>query len=189
MKINSFQGLVGHLQKQPYDTRVRIMWGTVGIVAVILFVLWVLNLKSTISHLDTSDLIKSGATQAASIAQVSYAAVERVEISGNILKLYFNFNNPSDDILNISKLSDISILVGGKQVTPTQMTDRQGQQFVRKVLSHTQNFGILTFPETDGNSAELSFNQMFFEKTPDQVLSQKIDLDLKKLQTKANLRN
>ena len=69
------------------------------------------------------------------------------------------------------------------------MTDRQGQLFVEKVLSNTQNFGILVFDNLEAESATLTFNQMFFEQNPTQILSQKFELDFKKLQQDSNLRN
>lgn len=181
------QDFITKLQKKPYKTRVRILWGTVVIVAIVLFALWIINLNSTIKHLDTGGLVNSAVTTAEGL-QVSYAAVERVE-SGSDLKIYFNFNNASDDILNIPTLSNVTLSVKGKTLSPTKLTDRQGAAFVQKILSHEQNFGILVFPQTDNSSAELIFSQMFFERSPEQILSQKIELDLKKLQKANNLRN
>lgn len=182
----TLEELITSLQKKPYHTRVRILWGTIAVVALVLFTLWIISIKSSITGLDTQGLVKSVNTTAAT--QVSFASVERAE-AGSSIKLYFNFDNPSDDILNIPILSNITLTVKGKSMNPTQITDRQGKPFVQKVLSHEQNFGILVFPTAGADSAELTFNQMFFERSPEQILSQKIELDLKKLQKTNNLRN
>ncbi|MEJ0021651.1 MAG: hypothetical protein WDN47_03645 [Candidatus Doudnabacteria bacterium] len=183
------QDFLTKLQKQPYNTRVKILWGSVVVAAIILFGLWVLTLRSSIKHLDTSDLLKSPSTAGANSTKVNYAAVERVDTGSGNLKIFFNFNNTTDDILNVSSLSNISLTANGASIAPSQMTDRQGKPFVQKILSHTQNFGILVFPKIDGASAQLTFDQMFFEGSPDQILSQKLDLDLKKLGKPNNLRN
>lgn len=182
------QDFITKLQKQPYHTRVKILWGTVGIVALVLFVLWVLSLKSTIKNLDAGSLIKTAGVSIEG-TRVSYAEVERVEDSPSSLKIYFNFNNPSDDILNIPTLNNITLTVKGKSVSPTQITDRQGRAFAQKILSRQQNFGILVFPKIDAGSGTLAFKQMSFERSPEQILSQTIELDLKKLQTTDKLRD
>jgi hypothetical protein len=187
MKITSLQDLIGYLQKQSYHARVRILWGTVAVVAAVLFILWIVTLKSTIKHLgtDNNTNVSGAATQTAA----AYATVERAENNQNNLKLYFYFDNPTKDILNVSQLSDIELLVNNQRLKPTKMTDRQGQPFVQKVLSHTQNFGILIFPKTDANRGELSFNAMFFEQTTQQLLTQTIKLNFKDLQKSTNLRH
>lgn len=188
MKTRNFPDLINDLQNKPYNTRVKILWGTIIVVAIILFILWILGLKSTIGDLNKADLTRSDTAKVASATQVSVGAVERIE-SGSNLKIYFNFTNPTDDILNISRIEDISLTVRGKSVAPTGLTDRQGKPFVQKILSHTQNFGILVFPKTDLDLGQLIFNQIFFEQSPDQMLSQEIDLDLKKLEKSNKLRN
>lgn len=180
---------IKNLQEKPYETRVKILWGTVGVVAIIILAVWVITLKANIKNLDGKNLLSTPATTSINQSPSNFASVERAEISGQNLKLYFNFNNPTSDILNVSKNSDISLDIDGKQETPTQMTDRQGQPFVQKVLSKTQNFGILVFPAPRDSSGKLTFNQIFFEQTPSQIFNQTIDLDLKKLEQDSNLRN
>ena len=176
------------LQNKPYEDRVRILWTVVVIVGIILLVLWVLSLKNTFSGLDTKSLINTNTGQNTTEASTQFASVERVELGEN-LKIYFNINNTTDDILNISKLENINLVVNGQTVKPKSMNDRQGAVFVQKVLSHTQNFGTLTFPATDSNQAELIFDQMFFENNQSSIFKQTMELDLDKLNKDSNLRN
>lgn len=192
MKIGNMSDLISYVRKLPYQTRVKILWGTFGILAIILFTLWVLSLKSTLKNLNTSDLVKINPetnTEIAGQTKTPFATVERAEFAADSLQLYFNFQNPTTDILNISKLSDIQLHVGGKQINPKQITDRQGQPFVQKILSGAQNFGILIFDKTASDSDELIFDQMFLEQSPSQMFSQKIQLDFKQLEKNAKLRD
>ena len=178
------------LQNQPYETRIKILWGTVLGAAIILVIIWVLSLKSTISGIDGSSLIKLNTTTTSTTeqAQVAYASVERAE-STDVLKIYFNLNNPTNDILNASKLLNITLTSNGTQIQPTAITDRQGNPFVQKVLSHTQNFGILTFPAITIHQGTLTFDQMFLEKTPNNVFQQKLELNFDELIKNSNVRN
>jgi len=180
-----------NLQDKPYETRVRYMWGSVGIIAVILLVIWTINIKSSVSNVKVSDLTKIPETKSTSSPQgnENYITIEHAEMTKDVLKLYFNFNNTTADILNIPDSSNITLAADGKSLNPTQITDRQGQPFVSKILSHKQNFGILVFPEVDSDTAELTFDQMVFDTQPGQFFMQKIKLDLKQLEKQTNVRN
>ncbi len=182
--------LVEKLQKQSYETRVKILWTTAIVIGIILCSLWIFGFKSNIKNLDATNIIKTTASGTQTqFTNTTFATMERIEVLTNSLKLYFNFNNTTDDILNISKLPDITLNIDGQQINPTQIIDRQGQIFVQKILSHTQNFGILIFPSTNAKSGTLTFNQMYFEQNPSDIFAQKLELDLNKLKTANNLRN
>lgn len=181
---------IAELQKKPYATRVKILWGTVVVFAVLLLIIWSLSLKATIKNSSGQPLIpqNSGNTDIDQ-TEVSFLSVERSEVAGNILKLYFNLNNQTDDILNVSKIADIELKTPAGIIKPTKITDRQGMTFVQKILSHTQNFGVLTFPATTETKASLTFNEMFLEKNPDQLLKQTVELDFSKLNQDSQVRN
>ncbi len=180
---------IKNLQEKPYATRMKILWGTVGVVTVLLIVIFVFNLKSAIKQ--TGGPTFNPTTPGANSEETSLklATVERVEKDGTTLKVYFNFNNETDDILNLSKLEDITLKIKEGDLKPEQLTNRQGQTFVQKVLSHTQNFGILTFRNVSSASGTLVFDQMFFEKTPEQLFSQSLELDFNKLNSNNPVRN
>jgi hypothetical protein len=154
--------------------------------------IFVLNLKHTIGKIDKKSLIKLGASsKEMTRTTTAYADIERVERTEKLLKIYFNFKNPTDDILNIPKLEEIALNVGATELRPQKITDRQGKIFVQKILSHTQNFGILIFPPSasDRDQASLTWNGMFLETNPDGKFSQKIELNLKELSQPAKVRN
>jgi len=181
---------IGELQKKPYATRVKILWGATAAFAIILVVIWSVSLKSTIENSSGQPLIPQTSEDSnVSQEETSFLTVERTETTGNTLKIYFNLNNQTDDILNVSKIADIELTTEGGTLKPTKMTDRQGLTFVQKILSHTQNFGILTFPAANGNEATLIFNEMFLEKNPEALLKQTIELDFSKLNQDSKVRN
>jgi hypothetical protein len=179
------------LQNQPYETRIKILWGTVLAAGFILVIIWVLSLKSTISGIDGASLIQLNPTTTSNTKQteIAYASVERVESTAQFLKIYFNLNNPTDDILNTAKLQNITLTFTGNSIQPQSMTDRQGNPFVQKVLSHTQNFGILVFSASPVHQASLTFDQMFLEKNSTDVFQQKLELNLDELIKNSNVRN
>ena len=181
---------ISDLQNKPYATRVKILWGTTIGFALILIIAWAVSLKTTIKNTSGQPLITPPVQgDNANQTEANLLAVERTETAGNILKIYFNFNNQTDDILNVSKLEDITLITASEQQKPSKMLDRQGQTFVRKILSHTQNFGVLVFDPVAENEATLTFNKMFLEKNPDQLLKQTVDLDFSKLNQDPTVRN
>lgn len=184
--MKNLQDFIAHLQKQPYETRLKILWGTVIGAGIIIVILWMLNLKSTINNLSGTN--PTPASTEVKTQESSFVSIERAENTAG-LKLFFNLNNTTDDILNVPSLDNISLEADGGTIKPTSITDRQGKPFVQKILSHTQDFGILNFPKIYSDSAVLNFTQMFFERSPDQPLNQKINLDIKKLVKPSDLRN
>lgn len=181
---------IKNLQDKPYETRVRILWGTVIVLGIILFFAWIFGLKSSLGNIKGSSLIQLDTGSNAVVeTNVKFASVEYAEQTNNILKIYFNFNNPTDDILNVSKLDDIVLTVDGKQTRPSKITDRQGNAYVQKILSHTQNFGILTFPTIKTTKATLSFDQMSLEKSPADIFVQNLELNFKQLNKPSNIRD
>jgi hypothetical protein len=176
------------LQEQPYETRVKILWVVVAIVAVILLVLIVTSIKDTISNVG-GNLVQIEAAKFVPDSPVAYASVERVEANDKTLKVYFNLNNSGNDILNVPKLAEITFSVGNNVFRPQKITDRQGNPFVQKVLSHTQNFGILFFPAVNGTKGTLLFDQMSLEQATSNVFQQKIWLDLNQLSKNSQVRN
>ncbi|MBX4186786.1 MAG: hypothetical protein KW802_00820 [Candidatus Doudnabacteria bacterium] len=179
------------LQEQPYETRIRILWGTVICTGIVLLVLFVFSIKSTLNGVDGKKLIDLSIASDKQQAQteIAYASVERVERSNQNLKIYFNFNNPTDDILTIPQLADITLVAEDQTLNPQTITDRQGNVFVQKILSHTQNFGILVFPATTAATGTLNFSQMYLEKNSSNFFQQKLELNLKDLAQPTKVRN
>ncbi len=162
-------------------------------IGVILIVVWVLNLKSTFNSVDPKSLIgtSSGATTTNNsvLTKVSYAQVERIEQTSLTFKIYFNVNNTTDDILNFSTLTDITLQVDGQTYAPKQLLDRQGTPFAQKILSHTQDFGILVFGPIAGDRGTLTLDNMSFETANNSTFKQELNLNFSDLKNSLKLRN
>jgi hypothetical protein len=182
---------ITRLQEKPYESKLKILWGTVFVAAVILVVIFVFNIKNNLKGVNTKSLIQSNNSTASktALSDTAYASVERIERTDNLLKIYFNFNNSTDDILSISKLEDIDLSFNNDRIKPKTITDRQGKPFVQKILSHTQNFGILTFDRLNTDDVKLTFDMMFFEKDPSKVFRQDLELNLNELSQPIKVRN
>ncbi len=173
-----------NLQKKPYETRVRILWTATAIIAILLIIIWIVSIKVTISNSS-----KPADTPVKTVSSVEFVNVERIEKAGSLMKIYFNLNNNTTDILNVSAAEDITLQTSAGSLHPSSILDRQGQPFAQKVLSKTQVFGILTFAATADKSAELTFDNMALEQNLSQPLKQVLKLDITKLNQPANVRN
>jgi hypothetical protein len=176
------------VQEKPYETRVKILWMTVAIFSVVLIYLMVQSVQNSISNANGNLVHVQTGGSVIIESDIEFAQVERVERSEHTLKIYFNLNNPTDDILNVSKISDITLNTDKNTLTAQTITNRQGSDFVKKILSHTQTFGILTFPATEATNATLILNKMFLEKKPTEIFGQKLELDLEKLNKPSDVR-
>lgn len=185
------EDLLEKLRSKPYETRVRILWSTVIVIGVLLAVIWITSLRGTIKSFNTRDLLKTApqSTITSAVSDKDYVSIERVDKLNSGLRIYFNVKNETDDILNFPQTDDITLTAEDQTLHPIQILDRQNQPFVVKVLSHTQNFGILVFPPVGADSAKLTVDEMSFEKTAENSFHQDFDLNFNDLQTPNKLRN
>ena len=160
------------------------------ICGIIIIVIWILNLKNTLKSTDGKSILttQDSSKVASAETDLDLLGVESVQRSGSQVKIYFNINNQTDDILNVPSLDNITFRDNNNSAHPQQLTDRQGSAFVKKVLTHTQNFGILTFTTINDEKGTLTFDQMFFEKNPEQIFKQILDLEFDKLKNNAQPR-
>jgi len=180
---------ITNLQKKPYETKVRILWGVSLTIGIILIVVWLGSLKNMISNTSGQAVVTTNPLPISTKSQILFIKVERVEKTTTALKIYFNINNPTDDILNIPSGDNVTLNSAGANTHPQTLLDRQSQPFAKKILSHTQMFGILVFPATPDTQGTLTFDQMFMEQTPDQKLSQELFLDFARLNQNPQVRN
>src|SRR5258708_14471938 len=154
------------LQEKPYEVKLRILWGTVIGAAIVLVVILIFNIKDTLKNVDGKKLIdlNTSSGRTAANTNIQYASVERVERTAKVLKIYFNLNNPTNDILNVSKVSDITLAFDGSEVKPQSILNRQGNPFFQKILSHTQNFRVLPLLPTISKLSNPTRNRMSMEK-------------------------
>ncbi|HYF98033.1 MAG TPA: hypothetical protein VD770_03545 [Coxiellaceae bacterium] len=164
----------------------QILWSAVIVCALIILTVWIWDLKSTVKNFSTDDFKPADAAPA--IINSQYIKVERVETQGGTTKILFVVENPTDDIFSFSKLEDIELKTGNTTQAPENLTDRQGRPFVQKILSKTQNFGIVEFKTIETKSGDLMFNNLFFEQAPTKMLQEKIQLNFEKLRIEQELR-
>lgn len=182
------KNFLSELQKKPYETRVKILWGTTAVAAIVIIVIWTFTLKDTVGNIGPISLTPSGQINK-NQSEISVITIERAERINNNLRIYFNINNATDDILTFSKLEDVELELSSGKKQPISLLDRQGLPLVQKVLSHTQIFGTLIFDNTEETEATLKFNNMFFEKAPDNTLMQTLPLNLQTLIQNSEVRN
>lgn len=185
MKIDA---LLKQLQQQPYKTRIRIMWGTTVVLAVILLSIWVFSIKKEIANLDGQNLLGIQESHEAAAQEAKYVKVERIEQSSTSFKIFFSVNNMENDILNFSSNTEVELVVDDLTIQPLRILDRQNKPFVQKILSKTENFGILVFPQVDQDSLTLSFKDLYFENRPDKIFKESIPLDVSELKKNQELR-
>jgi len=179
--------LIPNLQRKSYRTRLNILWGTVAVLAVILMAVWVTTIQSEIINMNTSGSKDNAPKQEQ--PNSSFIKVERIESNdAGAFKIYFNINNPTNDIINFSTADNIKLLVNDAKLTPLRILDRQKKTFVSRILSHTQNFGILYFNPTSADFGTLTFSDLFFEKKPDSLFKEEFNLDFQALNKPEQLR-
>lgn len=183
MKLPDF---IIQLQNKPYQTRVRILWFTTAVVALIIAALWLVSLKVSVKDINVKDLDLSlpnlqNATK--------YIVVERAIIEQANTKIFFKVQNSTDDILNFSTSESISLKMDNQALTPTSILDRQNKPFVQKILSNQQEFGILSFKNNELKEGQLIFDHLYFEKQPEKIFKEIISIDLNKLIKQEQVRN
>lgn len=176
------------IQQQSYETRSRIFWIVVAGMAVVLVILIVQSIKNTIGNVG-GNLVQIEAAKYVPESTTTYVRVEGVTQNSQTLQVYFNINNSGTDILNVSKLSQITFTFGSNVIHPSKITDRQGNPYAQKILSHTQNFGILVFPGIGNQKGSLLFDQMFLETAPSDLFQQKIWFDINQQSNPTQVRN
>jgi hypothetical protein len=189
-----FDDFIRNLQKKPYAVRLRILWSTTIIVAVVLLAVWVATIKNGADSLAGQDLFtitqESDQAEEARAEESDHISVERVETTkAGAFQIFFKIKNSSNDILNFSPLEKITLEINKTNLKPLEILDRQGNPFVRKILSNTENFGTLIFTGVEGKSGTLSFEGLFLEQKPQTLFREILNLDFEELNQIQELRN
>ncbi len=180
---------IERLQNKPYEARVKILWGTVVIVAIVLVLVWALTIKSSVTGLSDGNLLGNSTNQTIATRSEDVARVEYIERSSKEFKIYFNIKNSTNNILNFSPATAITLRIKDQDYHPTGIFDRQGNPYVRKVLSNSQEFGILVFGNIEGSEGTLIFDEMMYENSTSDYFKQELILDFDKLDNKSKLRD
>ncbi len=189
MNLGKIKNFLNNLQHRPYAVKVRILWTITVSAAVILIVVWGYSLRNQINKLDGEKLISLPNLQNQTVVESKYVKIERVESSTEGLKIFFSVKNDTNDILNFSRAEEVELEANNSKLTPLRLLDRQNKQFVQKVLSKTENFGILIFTPVKTDRATITFKDLYFEKSPEQLLKEVIKLDIEELTKDQRLRD
>ncbi len=179
------------LQQQPLAVRMRILWGVTAAIAVILFLVWIYSTSQSVKKAEKTEIpgINTQQTPAESVnAETQRINIEWIEHKEKTLLVYFKVNNTTNNILNFSKLEDITLAFNDQNYKAKYIQDRQGSQFVVKVLSNTQKFGMVAFDDVQESSAEIKFDNLFFENEEQNVFYETTKLDLKALNKPIEIR-
>ena len=182
--MTKIKQLLTRLQNKPYETRVKILWSATLIAGILLVGIWLTELKSTVLSPVRQDESVSSSNSA-----IKYISIERTEIDGESTKLFFSVNNGTDDILNFATINDIRLDQDQSGIKPIKLLTRQDKPFVTKILSHTQQFGVLVFGGKLSDGGDLTFDQLFFEKHPENIFKETIQIDFDQLMKTQELRN
>jgi hypothetical protein len=178
---------INFLQQLPIKARMRILWVSVAIIAVALIFIWINSLTNMVGKFNLSEITNLGPeAQKTEVSQ--YVTVESFEKYGNKIALYFRVANNTNNILSFSRPGDVTIVTDKKSQKVISMKKRQGTEFAKKVLSNTEEFGILEFDDPDTDNFKLSFDNLFFENDPEKLLTEIVAINLKGLGKPVELR-
>lgn len=185
--------LLSYVQNLPLNTRIKIMWISVVIVAIILVGVWFYTLKQQVQNTDFSDLPNLNQNQTTNQpesinAETGYASVEWVDRTDGTLKIYFKINNPTNNILSLSRKDQVTLVSDNLSQEASLLTDRQGNPFAQKALSQSENYGVATFEDPSQDTATIRFDSLYFENQPSQFFFEEKKLDLDKLNKPIDLR-
>ncbi len=170
------------IQEQPFQTRLRILYAVTAVIGIVLFVIWFMTTRGAVRRTDFSDISEVfGTKQQPIVTSQKYINVEWVEKADGKMLIFFKVTNDTPSILNLPQLGGISLQVGEDKYNAEIITTRQQTQFVQKVLSNSQNFGILVFSDMELTRADLVFDQMFFENKPDVFFQERFEVDFEEL--------
>jgi hypothetical protein len=170
--------IIQNLQNKPEQTRTRIFWSASTVAVIVVVAVWLVSFKN-----DVKNITLSGSQTTANATKEStphYLSLESSELKDDHLLIYFSAQNDTGDILNFSQISNISLIIDGKKYQPSKITTRTNTDFVQKILSQSQNFGVLTFEKITKGYGQLTFDNLFFEQSP-QDTKEVIPLNLDKL--------
>jgi hypothetical protein len=179
--------MIKKLQNLPLSSRIRLLWTSIGVVALGLFLIMYTSVSSQVKKVSTDDILPSD--QNTPVSVVKYIKVEWVEIAEGKLKIFFKAENTSSAILNFSKPSDVILRFNDKTLTAEQLIDRQGQAFPFKLLANTEKYGTAIFEDPKTSDVSIKFDQIFFEEDNPTFFHEELELDLEELNKPLEIRS
>ncbi|MBX4187562.1 MAG: hypothetical protein KW793_00310 [Candidatus Doudnabacteria bacterium] len=178
--------ILQYLQSRSPQTKNKILFFTLSLVALALGSIWISSLKTHFGGLTKEDILPEAGTV---LSAENYVTVEAADEKNDKRYIYFKVENHTTDILNFPNTEQISLKVAGQEIHPEKILTRQDQSFVVKILSNTTNHGVMIFPEIEKSEGELKIDRMFFEQNPTNIFRQTIEVDFDKLDSIEELRS
>lgn len=145
------------------------------------------GIQKQLASIEGQELIPNTGTV---LSATNFITVEAAEKKDGKTYIYFQVKNDTSNIMNFSSKEKISFQSNGNSVNPEKIANRQGQAFVTRILSNTQEFGTLIFPNLDSDRGTLNFENMFFEsETGEKTYNQSVEVDFGKLRPVEELRS
>jgi hypothetical protein len=179
--------MIKKLQNLPLPTRLRVLWMSIGVVAIALLLVMYTSVSSQIKKVNSDNILPL--QQNTPVSAVKYIKVEWVEVADNKLKIFFKAENTSSAILNFSKPSDVTLRFKDRTLTAEQLIDRQSITFPIKLLSNSEKYGIAIFEDPKSSDASIKFDQMFFEGDNPTFFHEELELDLEELNKPLEIRS
>jgi hypothetical protein len=184
MSMNDF---IHYLQTRPDHTKRTIIVGVSALMIMGMGTLWAQSLQRQFAMQDQQ-------AEGGEVAGSILVSEHRIRIEGKEEKngktlIYFRLTNETSDIINFSSNGKITFQSGNEYVSPEKVTDRQGQEFVKKVLSKSTEYGVLVFPGLDEARGTLTFDGLYFEQDPTKVFMEQHRIDLDQLRPLQELRS
>ncbi|MGE5297543.1 MAG: hypothetical protein ACM3KM_00020 [Acidobacteriaceae bacterium] len=178
MRLTSIQNL-------PLRKRIRILWITLGVAAIAILAIWYFSLSGSVN-------LMGGEKQNENISRPvgnKYVKVDWAQKLDGNLEVYFKVKNDTQNILNFSNKDQVTLKYDDTRSQASKIEDRQGQEFVKKVLSNTEVYGKVVFPDVgDTKKLVLDFDNLFFETDPNNSFIEEVTIDLSTLQEPLEIR-
>jgi len=168
---------ITRLQNKPAHIRQRLALGLTLAAGLIVGVVWLAQIgQISFSKSDLPQFPINDALNATNRTKVEWA-----ETTDDKIFIYFKISNETSDILNFPPAETIRLAADGQAAQPESITDRQRQPFVKKILSQTTAYGLMTFPKITSGRGELTIDEMSFENSPTTFIKEVIRINLEEL--------
>ncbi len=179
--------ITNYLRSRSPEAKNRIMVSVIILAVVILGALWVNNIKKEVSALNPPGEV----ADASLVSTEERIVIEGMETILGKKYIYFKVKNNTNDILNFSPIEKIQLESNrGEVLRPEKILGRQDKIFIKKVLSNSEEFGILVMPDFEQDRyIRAVFDGMFFEQQQDKVFKETLEVDFSKLTPLQELRS
>jgi|GEM_PF-5288055 len=179
--------ILEYLRSRSHKTK-SLMIAAGGAVAVLAMgSIWINSVQSQLGGLTETE--EEGEIAGIEVTTGNRISIESAQAKDGKTEFYFKVHNETPDIMVFSPNDQITLRLGDNEVNPEKVLDRQGGDFVKKVLSGSTAYGILVFPQQDSRIGSIYFDDIFFEQNKGTILKEVINVNLEDLGPAVKLRS